>query len=94
MADWLAYGLEDAFSDAADIGVVRKIKNGSGLIRYESRGDANWAGIAKDIIAEEKPQYIVMMVGLQDRRSIRDRVAVRGAKQSESERKTAKHRNR
>ncbi len=82
MADWLAYGLEDAFSDASEIGVVRKNKSGSGLIRYESRGDANWASVAKTIIAEEKPQYIVMMLGLQDRRSIRDRVVVRGANQT------------
>ena len=26
MADWLAYGLEDAFSDAPEIGIVRKIE--------------------------------------------------------------------
>ena len=24
MADWLAYGLEDAFADAPEIGIVRK----------------------------------------------------------------------
>ena len=26
MADWLAYGLEDAFSDAPEIAIVRKNK--------------------------------------------------------------------
>lgn len=84
MADWLAYGLEDAFSDAPEIGIVRKDKIGSGLIRYESRGDATWASVAKDIIAAEKPKYIVMMLGLQDRRSIRDKVVVRGGNQAGS----------
>src|SRR5689334_2808346 len=36
MADWLAYGLEDAFADSPEIGVIRKSKTHSGLIRYES----------------------------------------------------------
>jgi hypothetical protein len=33
-ADWLAYGLEDAFSEKPEFGVVRKHRTGSGLIRY------------------------------------------------------------
>jgi hypothetical protein len=38
-ADWLAYGLEDAFSKKTDIGIVRKHRTDSGLIRYgEDRG--------------------------------------------------------
>ena len=35
MADWLAYGLEEAFADTPEIGIVRKQKAYSGLIRYE-----------------------------------------------------------
>jgi uncharacterized protein len=32
-ADWLAYGLEDAFSEQPEIGIVRKHRADSGLIR-------------------------------------------------------------
>ena len=37
MADWLAYGLEDAFSDTPEIAIIRKNKIHSGLLRYESK---------------------------------------------------------
>ena len=37
MADWLAYGLEDAFSDTPAVGIVRKYKLHSGLIRYRGQ---------------------------------------------------------
>src|SRR5690242_16563535 len=39
MADWLGYGLEDAFADSPEFGVTRKAKTHSGLIRYESKSD-------------------------------------------------------
>jgi uncharacterized protein len=34
MADWLAYGLEDAYAEQPDMGVIRKHKTVSGLIKY------------------------------------------------------------
>ena len=68
MADWLAYGLEDAYSEQPDIGVVRKHKTVSGLIRYQPKGDpADWAAAARGILATEKPDAIVVMLGLNDR---------------------------
>jgi uncharacterized protein len=74
LADWLAYGLEDAFSDTPEVAVVRKHKAFSGLIRYESRRDApEWMQVAREIIAAEKPKFIVMLVGLADRDPIRER---------------------
>jgi uncharacterized protein len=73
MADWLAYGLEEAFADTPEIGVVRKNKPYSGLIRYESKGDLEWSSVARDIINSEKPTVAVMMLGLSDRGPIRDR---------------------
>jgi hypothetical protein len=76
MADWLALGLEDAFSENPDIGIVRKHRTESGLIRYEGRRDVDWAQIAKEIIAAEKPKFIVMMVGNNDRQSIREKAPV------------------
>ena len=76
MADWLAYGLEDALTDTPEIGVIRKFRTGSGLIRYDARNEAlEWAQGAREILATEKPNYIVMMIGLNDRQPIR----VRGA---------------
>lgn len=39
MADWLAYGLEDALSETPDLGVIRKHKTVSGLLKYQPKGD-------------------------------------------------------
>ncbi|MDB5500330.1 MAG: hypothetical protein JWR89_232 [Tardiphaga sp.] len=73
MADWLAYGLEDAYSEQPDMGVVRKHKTVSGLLRYQPKGDpADWAAAAKGILATEKPDAIVVMLGLNDRVAIRE----------------------
>ena len=48
MADWLAYGLEDVYADQPEMGVVRKHKTASGLIKYQPKGNpADWAAAAK-----------------------------------------------
>ncbi|HEY7661921.1 MAG TPA: DUF459 domain-containing protein [Xanthobacteraceae bacterium] len=73
-ADWLAYGLEDAFSENPDIAIVRKHRTDSGLIRYDQRRDVEWPQAAREIIAAEKPKFIVMMVGNYDRQTIREKV--------------------
>jgi hypothetical protein len=73
MADWLAYGLEDAYSERPDMGVIRKHKTASGLIKYQPKGDpADWATAAKGILATEKPDAIVVMLGLNDRVAMRE----------------------
>ena len=73
MADWLAYGLEEAHAEQADMGVIRKAKNTSGLIKYQPKGDpADWAAAAKGILTTEKPDIIVVMLGLNDRIAIRE----------------------
>src|SRR5215468_4908493 len=71
IADWLAYGLEDVFSDTPEIGVVRKNKLNSGLLRYDAKGDLEWWHVARDTLAQEKVDYVVMMLGLGDRQEIR-----------------------
>ena len=76
MADWLAYGLEEALGETPEFGVIRKHRTYSGLLRYEPRSDADWAQAAREIIAAEKPNFIVMMVGVNDRQAIRERVVV------------------
>ncbi len=73
MADWLAYGLEDTYADQPDMGVIRKPKTYSGLIKYQPKGDpADWVAAAKGILATEKPEAIVVMLGLNDRISMRE----------------------
>jgi hypothetical protein len=76
MADWLAYGLEDAYSEKPEMGVIRKDKTNSGLIKYQPKGDpADWPAAAKGIVATEKPDVIVVMLGLSDRVPIREPAA-------------------
>src|SRR5882672_12138890 len=75
MADWLGYGLEDAYAEQPDMGVIRKHKTISGLIKYQPRGEpADWTAAAKAILATEKPDAIVVMLGLNDRVAIREAV--------------------
>jgi hypothetical protein len=76
MADWLAYGLEDAYAEQPDMGLLRRHKTVSGLIKYQPKGDpADWAAAAKGILATEKPDAIVVMLGLNDRVSMREPAA-------------------
>lgn len=73
MADWLGYGLEDAYSEQPDMGVIRKHKTVSGLLRYQPKGEpSDWAAAAKGILASEKADAIVIMLGLSDRFPIRE----------------------
>jgi uncharacterized protein len=76
MADWLAYGLEDAYVEQPDMGVIRKHKTVSGLIKYQPKGEpTDWAAAAKGILATETPDAIVVMLGLNDRVAMRDAAA-------------------
>ncbi|MDA9438217.1 hypothetical protein XH98_03570 [Bradyrhizobium sp. CCBAU 51745] len=80
MADWLAYGLEDAYTEQPDMGVIRKHKTTSGLIKYQPKGEpSDWAAAAKGILETEKPDVIVVMLGLNDRISIREPVTEKPA---------------
>jgi uncharacterized protein len=73
MADWLGYGLEDAYADQPEIGVVRRHKTYSGLIKYQPKGEpSDWVAAAKGILATEKPDAIVVMLGLNDRVPMRE----------------------
>jgi hypothetical protein len=58
MADWLAYGLEDVFSDTPEVRVVRKNKLDSGLLHYDGKGDLDWWHVARDKLAQEKADYV------------------------------------
>ncbi len=86
MADWLAYGLEDAFSDTPEVAIVRKDKQRSGLLRYDTKGDLDWWHVARDILTQEKANYVVMMLGVSDRENIRERDLAKEAEKQKAER--------
>ena len=93
MADWLAYGLEDAYAEQPDMGVIRRHRTVSGLIKYQPKVDpADWAAAAKGILATEKADAIVVMLGLDDRVAIREPAADKSDNKSsdKSEKKDAK----
>jgi hypothetical protein len=95
MADWLAYGLEEAYAEQPDIGVIRKLKTVSGLIRYQPKGDpADWAAAARSILATEKPDVIVVMLGLNDRTSMREPAPEKTDGKSAAEQKVDKKDNK
>jgi len=91
MADWLAYGLEDAYTEQPDMGVIRKHKTTSGLIKYQPKGEpSDWAAAAKGILETEKPDVIVVMLGLNDRIAIREPVAEKPADKDKKNEKNDK----
>jgi uncharacterized protein len=76
-ADWLAYGLELAYADTPEIGIMRGHRTNSGLIRTEVRSDPrgeypDWPQAARDLIATQKPKFVLMMIGVNDRRRFRE----------------------
>lgn len=91
MADWLAYGLEDAYTEQPDMGVIRKHRTTSGLIKYQPKGEpTDWAAAAKGILETEKPDVIVVMLGLNDRIAIREPVADKADKPADKDKKNDK----
>ena len=74
MADWLGYGLDENYADQPEIGVERKIRGTSGLVRYDAKNEAlDWPQAAKDALSNEKPNAIVVMLGLNDRLPLREK---------------------
>lgn len=91
MADWLAYGLEDAYAEQPDMGVIRKHRTTSGLIKYQPKGEpADWAAAARGILETERPDVIVVMLGLNDRTAIREPVVDKAAAEKDKDKKNDK----
>ena len=66
-------------------GVICKRKTNSGLVKYQPKGDpADWAAAAKGILATEKPDAIVVMLGLDDRQPIREAAADKSDKEPQA----------
>jgi uncharacterized protein len=90
MADWLGYGLDETYADQPDTGVVREVRATAGLIRYDSKNEMlDWPAVIKDQLATEKPNAIIVMLGLNDRISIRDALPVKGAEPTPAQKPAA-----
>ena len=89
MADWLAYGLEDAFADSPNVEIVRKDKSGSGLLRYQYKSDLDWWHVAREELARQKANYVVMMLGVTDRQNIRESDLAKEAEKAAQEQQNA-----
>ena len=69
LAEWLAFGIERAFEDVPEIGVTDRTRLSSGLVRTEFH---DWQRQIPDILAREaKVDFIVMLIGSNDRQPIR-----------------------
>jgi uncharacterized protein len=84
MADWLGYGLDENYADRPEIGVERKIRASSGLVRYDAKNEAlDWSQAAKEALSNEKPNAIVVMLGLNDRVPLREKTLAQPKRNTE-----------
>ena len=84
MADWLSYGLDEKYADQPEINVERKIRATSGLVRYDAKNEAlDWPQAAKEALSNEKPDAIVVMLGLNDRLPLREKAAAQPKRSGE-----------
>jgi hypothetical protein len=85
MADWLGYGLDEKYADQSQIGVERKTRATSGLVRYDAKNEAlDWPQAAKETLSNEKPNVMVVMLGLNDRLPLRDKAQTQPKRNGES----------
>lgn len=96
MADWLAYGLEQAAADSPDIGILRRHRSYSGLIRIDVKNDPHgeypdWPQAAREILNGDKVDFIVMMIGLNDRRPIREKAPAKPEKDKDAKKDAKKN---
>ncbi|MEH3119734.1 MAG: DUF459 domain-containing protein [Methylorubrum populi] len=70
LASYLAKGIDEAFSDNAEVAVLDRSKGDSGLVRKDL---VDWAKSAEDFLkATPNAAYALMMVGVNDRQAIRE----------------------
>ncbi|RDJ21748.1 DUF459 domain-containing protein [Bosea caraganae] len=74
LANLVAGGLDEALNDRPDVAVVHKAKPDSGLVRSDFY---DWPKAVNDLLAsDQKITVAVMMLGLNDRQSLREGDAV------------------
>ena len=70
LAEFLAQGLKEHLADKPEIGVVRRARSSSGIVRDDYY---DWNKVLQDLFASpEKVDLLVMMIGSNDRQPLRD----------------------
>ncbi|MGH6935767.1 MAG: SGNH/GDSL hydrolase family protein [Methylocella sp.] len=70
LGQMLAQGLGEAFENRPEVAILRKAKENSGLVRDDF---FNWTQATQDLLASgEKIDFAVMLIGSNDRQSLRD----------------------
>ena len=70
LAQMLAQGLTEAFENRPEVAILRKAKEGSGLVRDDF---FDWTKATQDMLASgEKIDFAVMLIGSNDRQPLRD----------------------
>ncbi|SHG36809.1 hypothetical protein SAMN02745157_4134 [Kaistia soli DSM 19436] len=68
VAGGLAWGLDQAFADNPKLAVLDNTDGSSGLVRDDHY---DWTASLPDLLAETRPDAIVVMIGINDRQPIR-----------------------
>ena len=66
-AQGLAYGLQMAFAEDPSLAIVAKARAASGLTR---ESDGEWSTLAPKVLAENKADFVVVMLGVNDFQTI------------------------
>ncbi len=70
LGQMLGQGLTEAFENRPEVAILRKARDSSGLVRDDFY---DWTKAAQDLLASgEKIDFAVMMIGSNDRQSLRD----------------------
>jgi hypothetical protein len=75
----IAWGLDQAFADEPKLSVTDRSKDASGLVRADFY---DWNVAVPQLLNEEKPDIVVMAIGINDRQPLRDgkaKIAVKSA---------------
>ena len=65
----LSQGLTEAFADKPEIAILRRARENTGLVRDDY---FDWTKGARDVAAGDKANLVVMMIGSNDRQTLRD----------------------
>jgi len=67
LASGLAAGLDQVFAETTEIAIVDKSQGASGLVRLDHY---DWTKKLPDVLNEVQPDYVVVMIGTNDRQQI------------------------
>jgi uncharacterized protein len=68
VAGRLAWGLEQTFAEEPKVAVIDEANSASGLVRDDY---FDWPGKLPDLLSEEKPDIVVVVIGANDRQQMR-----------------------